>query len=113
MNLYSPLNNSSIFESIYRKGQKWHTTGFVIFYSLSTSLPPSVAFVASKKVGGAVERNKAKRRLRSLFRHFQNSIVPGVYIIVAKPECITLEYSLLKNDFFRALIRTKLIVEKG
>ncbi len=30
--------------------------------------PPQVAFVANRKVGGAVQRNRAKRRLREAMR---------------------------------------------
>lgn len=45
--------------------QKWHTDSFVAFYKPDEEL--KLAFVTSKKIGNAVLRNKARRRLRALF----------------------------------------------
>jgi hypothetical protein len=43
-----------------------------------------VGFIASKKVGNAVKRNRAKRRMRALFSDFESSFASGIYIFVAK-----------------------------
>lgn len=42
--------------------------------------PPQVAFVANRRVGGAVQRNRAKRRLREAMRRV--TLQPGTAYIV-------------------------------
>lgn len=59
--------------------------------------------MASKKVGGAVERNRARRRLRELFRAQQNQLAQGRYILVAKKPILDLAYDALNEQFNRAI----------
>lgn len=65
-----------------------------------------VGFTASKKIGNAVARNRAKRRLRALVRE----ILPALgqmgwdYVIVAKPiATIDRDFAALKSDLTTAL----------
>jgi ribonuclease P protein component len=65
-----------------------------------------VGFTASKKIGNAVARNRAKRRLRALAREVLASVArPGWdYVLVAKPEAtIARDYQDLIADMARAL----------
>ena len=67
-----------------------------------------VGFTASKKVGNAVARNRAKRRLRALSREvLATGGRPGWdYVLVAKPGVTTLrDYALLLSDLRGALGR--------
>jgi ribonuclease P protein component len=65
-----------------------------------------IGFTASKKIGNAVARNRAKRRLRALARE----ILPGFaqagwdYVIVAKPEATNSRlFADMRNDLIAAL----------
>jgi ribonuclease P protein component len=65
-----------------------------------------VGFTASKKIGNAVMRNRAKRRLRALAREvLAGSARPGWdYVLVARPEAtVTRAYSDLRGDLLAAL----------
>jgi ribonuclease P protein component len=65
-----------------------------------------VGFTASKKIGNAVLRNRAKRRLRALAREvLAGSARPGWdYVLVARPEAtVTRAYSDLRGDLEAAL----------
>ena len=71
------LKKSSHFKLALNKGEKWVTKSFVLIVAplssisvLNTHYPNQIAYgiVASKKVGNAVCRNKAKRRLRDIIR---------------------------------------------
>jgi len=63
--------------------------------------------VASKKVGNAVHRNRAKRLLRaSLLPHLSN-LKTGHYVLVAKPNLLNSEYNKTTEEIFKALKRLK------
>ena len=65
-----------------------------------------VAFVASKKVGKAVARNRAKRVLRALVLEFIDRLADGDFILVAKP-------ALLESDFMVLKSRMRTLLKKG
>ncbi|RLA73545.1 MAG: ribonuclease P protein component, partial [Epsilonproteobacteria bacterium] len=54
------------FQYIYRKGKNQHSNSVVLFFLPHNSVK-KIGFTATKKVGNAVKRNRAKRRLRALF----------------------------------------------
>jgi ribonuclease P protein component len=65
-----------------------------------------IGFTASKKIGNAVLRNRAKRRLRALAREVLHRLArPGWdYVLVARPEAtVTRPFSDLRNDLVMAL----------
>jgi ribonuclease P protein component len=65
-----------------------------------------VGFTASKKIGNAVLRNRAKRRLRALAREIlAGSARPGWdYVLVARPEAtVARPYADLRADLETAL----------
>ncbi|MGZ6967631.1 MAG: ribonuclease P protein component [Acidimicrobiia bacterium] len=48
--------------------------------------PPSVAYAVPRAVGGAVERNRLRRRLRATVRELESELVPGGrYLLSAGP----------------------------
>jgi len=66
-----------------------------------------VGFTASRKIGNAVFRNRAKRRLRALARAVMPALArPGWdYVLVAKPEAtVTRAYADLCRDLTAALV---------
>lgn len=71
------------------------------------SHPPAIriGFTATRKLGGAVERNRAKRRLRAAAQ----ALLPLYgqaghdYVLVARPGTLTRDYSGLLDDLKAAL----------
>jgi ribonuclease P protein component len=64
-----------------------------------------VGFVASKKVGNAVKRARAKRRMRALFFENQDRLIGGTYLFVAKEQINKISYDDLKRGFSWSLKR--------
>lgn len=65
-----------------------------------------IGFTASKKIGNAVLRNRAKRRLRALAQAILPQLArPGWdYVLVARPgETVSRPFSDLSNDLTQAL----------
>lgn len=67
-----------------------------------------VGFTCSKKVGNAVTRNRAKRRLRAIARQ----VLPGLaqpgwdYVLVGRPQAtVSRPYAALLADLERAIAR--------
>lgn len=64
-----------------------------------------VGFTASRKVGGAVERNRAKRRLRAIAR----AVLPEAarqrtdYVLIARPATLTRPFAELVKDLATTL----------
>ncbi|AKT50855.1 ribonuclease P protein component [Arsenicicoccus sp. oral taxon 190] len=69
--------------------------------------PPRVGLVVSKAVGGAVQRNRTKRRLRHALRDRVGQLPAGVDVVVrANPPAGTADYGTLGAELDRLLART-------
>lgn len=62
---------------------------------------------ATKKLGGAVIRNRAKRRLRALVRdQFSDAATAGAdHVLIARADAVTLDYRQLATDLSKALAK--------
>lgn len=56
------------FEETYAQNRRWHGRFMVLFLRSAADASLRLGVVASKKVGNAPERARAKRRLREAFR---------------------------------------------
>lgn len=63
----------------------------------------AVAFAISRRLGGAVTRNRLRRRLRSLMAEVEDSLRDGSYLITAGFHATELSYDDLRDDLRRAL----------
>lgn len=56
--------------------------------------PPEVGIVAARRVGNAVRRNRAKRRLRAALRGVDLQ-ADTAYVVIASPEVVSMEFDEL------------------
>ena len=65
------------FDRLYKRGRSVGDKYVVVFH-ISNELGYSrKAFLASKKVGGAVARNRARRLMKEGFRKVESEVLPG------------------------------------
>lgn len=64
---YASLRSRSDIGRVRRNGVRRRVGGITVFAASGPSAGPRVAFVAGRRVGTAVQRNRAKRRLREAF----------------------------------------------
>jgi ribonuclease P protein component len=70
----------------------------------------SVAFVAGRRVGGAVLRNRARRVLRAVWRELAPRVVEGYdVVLVAKSTIAGARASELLSEVEQVLSRSKVI----
>lgn len=95
------LRQNSQFKKAYQKG-KYKASAEVVLYARKVNSEGGFGITASKKIGNAVSRNRAKRRLRALYRKYKNSLKQGFDIVaVARSKTVHAPYCDLEKSFLR------------
>jgi ribonuclease P protein component len=82
----------------------------VLFAAPGSESSTRVGISVSKRVGGAVVRNRVKRRVREIMREQLSSLKPGFdLMIVARQESATASYTDLAEALTRLLVRAALV----
>ena len=106
--LSSALRRRRDFLFVQQKGVRQVMTHFILQAAVkpaSTASQPAFSFrtgvTASKKVGNAVARNRAKRRMRALFLKLECDHAPSGtdYVLVARHSLVQAEWAELLADF--------------
>ena len=113
------------FERVYKQGRRHFSSHMTVFYlrraegaSPQGAVPEKgarVGFTVGKVLGGAVERNRIKRRLREAVR-LRRSVLKSAgavdVVINPKKSVLTLEFSVVLEEVGRAMdVIAKKLVE--
>ena len=98
------------FEQTYQEGLKLNGRYMMIFLRRTEGATARLGIAATRKLGGAVVRNRAKRRVRELFRHHKPSSALDV-VVVPRRELIDAPLASLEIEF-RALLDRR-VPERG
>ena len=103
------LRKKDDFDRIYRMGKSIGEKYIVLFFQ-KNDLPYSrIAFLASKKVGNSVQRNRAKRLMKESFRHLESEIMTGYdFIIIARKPILSCKMDDVLQSMSRAIKKGKL-----
>lgn len=99
------LKNRNDFVNLTKNGDKWVCRSFVVLTlpqssTSDTSQPPAWGFTASKKIGNAVKRNRAKRRMRALAQKMNTHPYARdkQIVLIARESVLTQPFAVLEKD---------------
>jgi ribonuclease P protein component len=96
------------FQLAYQQGLRLSGRWFIAYVRFREEGPLRVGVVASRRVGGAVERNRAKRRLREVFRRNRpRKSVSADVVLIARVALLDASAGEIE-DFYRRSVRRAL-----
>jgi ribonuclease P protein component len=97
--------------TVREKGSRLDCKAFTLWWTRNPGGPggPRACFVASTQaVGGAVQRNSAKRRLREIFRRHQGLLpASGDFLVVARRHVNQWPFAQLERAFIEGSGRVR------
>jgi ribonuclease P protein component len=107
----SRLAQSRDFARVRQQGERLAQGCLIANWNrLPDGTPPKLGVVTSKKIGGAVERNRARRLLRESFRRHQHEFAqPVELVLVARNSIAGKEFAGVEKDFLAALKRAGIL----
>jgi len=100
------LKTRSEFLEVQKNGRRLQTDKFLVLALPRPGRPTRLGITVSRKVCGAVGRNRIKRRLREAFRRGRARWSDGwEIVIVARRECVGATYAEIATALGRALGR--------
>jgi ribonuclease P protein component len=101
------LSRNEEFKNLLSKNKlsNRYTTIFFGYLNNKNNKKFNISFVAKKKIGNAVKRNKIKRRLRNIMNDAVKKIkieLKYSYLVIAKPTMLDNDYENIKETLFQS-----------
>lgn len=99
------------YQQIYDRGTRIRSRFSTVFILPNDTGITRLGIAATRKLGGAVVRNRAKRLIREVFR--RNTIAPGLdIVIIPKRELLDASLTVLEADY-RSILERRLRGHSG
>ncbi len=91
------------FLRLQRVGRRHAGQRFVVITERRSNGLSRIGITVSRRVGGAVQRNRVKRLVREFFRRHQQQLPPQDVLVIARPAAATISYVQVKDELGSAL----------
>ena len=100
------LTRSGLFAEAYRQERRRAGRCMVVWLRHGDGAALRLGVVASRRVGGAVERNRARRRLREVYRRHRHRLQGDAdVVLVARRGAVTASFAGLEEEMLDLLRR--------
>ena len=108
------LLKHSDFERVYKQGRRHFSSHMTVFYLRQTEGGARVGFTVGRVLGGAVQRNRIKRRLREAVRLRRSALKGAVDVVInPKKSVLTAEFQAVVEEVNSAFgVIARKLVEK-
>ena len=87
------------FQQVFERGTRLHSRFFTLLLLPNGRATSRLGIVASRKIGGAVQRNRAKRLIREIFRHLPARQAAIDLVVIPRRELLDAAFPTLELDF--------------
>ena len=113
MNVRRTLKKNSDFRRLYAKGKSAATPYLVLYGRPNRRGENRLGYTVSVKLGGAVVRNRVRRRLREIVRLNEGRMKQGWdLVVVARSRCVGAPYRKIEASFLAACGKLGLLREE-
>jgi ribonuclease P protein component len=101
-------------QEILIKGQKYIGNHLILYCAstLTPELPTRAGFLAPKRIGNAVKRNRARRWMREAFRKHRSELKGSSQLLMmGRTSAVHAGYQAVHDDFLRLCRKARLLSE--
>ena len=114
MKTTAPLKENNLFRRAYSRGKTAANSCLALYIRRNGQKSNRLGLTISTKVGGAVVRNRIRRRLREIYRLHEDRLVLGRdVVIVALVRAASSDYHQLERSFLKLADKLGLLKKEG
>lgn len=107
------LTKNKEFRRVYKQGRAYVGRYMVLYVLPRCNDVTRIGFTVGKKVGGAVQRNRVRRRLKEAYRLLQPEIRMGYdLVLVARTRALTVQFKTISEEMRGLFGQAKLLISK-
>lgn len=97
------IRKRSEFKVTYERGRKIPSKNIVVFVARNAMGRPRLGITVTRRLGGAVKRNRAKRLIREVFRRHKAELQDVDVVVNGKVSLPAARFTYLEKEFLACL----------